>query len=185
VAIEREHALNSVRSEAVCPSPVPQPFTVDRDYDAGVEPREHSGPARELAMPRGAPEEARAERVVVPRQRRVENHGAARSRHKTAGVEIDDPRAFRDRREVRGVDGAVGRIVHESRAFLRHDEISASRRRRSGKRGGRSDDQRYQHHGCCPESGIQPQSLHLLSPFVPTLNAAENATTKAAPSHLR
>jgi hypothetical protein len=42
-------------------------FVGDRDHDAGVEPRELSCSARELAVHRVAPEEARAERLVVPR----------------------------------------------------------------------------------------------------------------------
>src|SRR4029453_12396199 len=97
-------------------------------HDAGVEPSELSCSARELAMHRVAPEEARAERIVVPRLRRVENDGTARSCPKAGRVEIENLGALWDRRQVRGSDRAVGRIVrwNESRAFLRHHEVSAS-----------------------------------------------------------
>src|SRR5438309_6994265 len=172
----------SLRSEAVRPFPVPQligrPWIGDRDHDAGVEPSELSCSARELAAHRVASEEARAKRLIVPRAWRVENDGTARRRPKPVRVEIEDPGAGRDRPQVRGSDCAVGRIVrwNESRAFLRHHEVSVS----GGCRCRWDDGDSYGDNHCEP----QHQSLHLFSPFVPTLNVAENATTEAARSHL-
>src|SRR5450631_1973041 len=116
------------RTEAVVtvPEPPESGTQIARDNDTGMEPGELPGPARERDHPAMGQtiEHDVAEREVAGRDNEddVTVHGGSTSR-----LQIDDPRADRDRREVRGRDRAEG-IGHARvlRALLGHMEISAS-----------------------------------------------------------
>jgi hypothetical protein len=119
--------LAGTEAVVTVPEPPESDTQIARDNDTGMEPGELPGPARERDHPAMGQtiEHDVAEREVTgpDDEDDVTVHGGSASR-----LEIDDPRADRDRREVRGRDRAEGiGQARELRALLRHMEISMSR----------------------------------------------------------
>src|SRR6266550_111012 len=115
-------------AEAVRPIPGPVGSDQARDNDAGLEPSELPGPARDgdHSLTTRKIEDDLAERDVVARARRVE--GDVTVQHGSTWCDcVDDPRADLDVLEVRGRDRAEAtgeaRVL---RALLGHVESSAA-----------------------------------------------------------